>query len=436
MTDKPSYDRGKVLEAIQERPTTRKKILEKIEEIEDRLKRIRTQEKKDFEIFLGGSYAKGTDIRGSDADVFLLFTDEFDPLEVLKMLRREFPDGIEEYSDHPYLLLQQKSFSIDIVPGYKASTGKDLKTAVDRTPFHVRFIQENFTKEMKDEVRILKQFLKGIGAYGAESSVQGFSGYVAELLVFRYKTFDEVISNVRKWNIPSVLDKGTKEFNGANLVIVDPVDSGRNAAANVSLENLSTFILAANLFAWETWKDFLFPKRQDSSIPGDAVVVYFPCKKCNEEVLVPNLRRISSVLKGELEKLGFRIVYSSVFVDKGGYIVVIPEANNLGEASLHIGPPVTSPNVASFLQKWKSGTKFGMPFMVGDRICVLREREEREVSEAIAGIIPKIKLSRDFDPNKILVIYGHDLVSMPESIRNGFIFPSLGTWVRNSRDIE
>jgi len=167
----------------------RKKKLEKIAEIENILSGIKKKEKLDFEIFLGGSFAKGTDIKGSDADIFLLFPEEFSAFEILGILRREFPGGREEYSDHPYLMLPQNSFSIDIVPGYKASSGKDLKTAVDRTPFHVKFVQANFTKEMKDEVRILKQFLKGIGSYGAGTSVQGFSGYVAELLINRYKDF-------------------------------------------------------------------------------------------------------------------------------------------------------------------------------------------------------------------------------------------------------
>jgi len=106
---------------------------------------------------------------------------------------------------------------------------------------------------------------------------------------------------VKKWAIPCILDKGAKDFKGANMVIVDPVDSGRNAAANVSLENLATFILAAELFSWENWKEFLFPKNGEFELPSDAVVVYIPCLKCNEEVLVPNLRRISSVLRGNLK---------------------------------------------------------------------------------------------------------------------------------------
>ena len=437
MKNELKIDKRKILESILEKPAVRKKRLEKIAEIENVLRGLKKKEKLNFDIFLGGSYAKGTDIKGSDADIFLLFPEEFNAFEILGILRKEFPEGKEEYSDHPYIVLPQNSFSIDIVPGYKASSGKDLKTAVDRTPFHVKFITENFTDEMKDEVRILKQFLKGIRTYGAESSVQGFSGYVAELLINRYKTFENTVSEAKNWSIPYILDKGAKGFNDANLVIVDPVDSGRNAAANVSLENLATFILAAGLFSWENWKDFLFPRSGEFGLPKDAVVVYIPCTKCNEEVLIPNLRRISSVLRGEVEDKGFRVVYSSVFVEKGGYIVIVPDSTPIGETALHIGPPVTSPNVADFLEKWGHGTRYGMPFMMGDRVCVLKEREERDIAAAIAAAIPNIKLSRDFDKNKILVISGKELSSVPPRIRKGFLFPSLGKWaVPQLRDVE
>jgi len=213
------------------------------------------------------------------------------------------------------------------------------------------------------------------------------------------------------------------------------VDSDRNVAANVSIENLSTFILASGLFTWEKWKDFFFPEKKEFSFPKEAVVVFIPCRKCNEEVLIPNLRRISSVLRGELESIGFRVIFSSVFVEKGGYIVVVPDAVKLGQASLHIGPPVTSQNIRSFLKKWKDGTPFGMPFMVGDRVCVLREREVDDISHAIAGILPKIKLSSDFDQNRMIVISGKDLGKVPASVRNGFLFPSLGKWVGNLGDV-
>jgi tRNA nucleotidyltransferase (CCA-adding enzyme) len=427
-----ALEKKKILESVLEEPSLQKRKLKKISEIEERLGQIREKERLNFEIFLGGSIAKGTDIRGSDVDIFLLFPEEYDAMNILKILKRWFQTGREAYSEHPYLLIPQKSFSVDIVPGYKASSASDLKTAVDRTPFHVEFVQRNFTQEMKMEARIMKQFMKGIGVYGAESSVQGFSGYVAELLIHRYKTFEKVVTDARSWRIPYSLDRGGKEFKDANLVLIDPVDEGRNTAANVSKENLATFILASTLFSWENGMEFFFPEKEHYAIPENAVAIYFPCKKCNEQVLVPNLRRISSVLKKELENIGFGTQYSSVFVNGGGYIILIPETDELGEAAVHIGPPVTSKNVLSFLEKWGRGTKYGMPFMMGERVCVLREREEKQFIGAVLEVLPRLKLSKDFNSKRIVVISGDELSTIPDHIRENFLSPSLGKWINSA----
>ena len=429
--------RSDILFAIKEPEEVRHAKLGEIEKIVSQLNEMKKSEGMEFEVFVGGSLAKGTDIKGSDADIFLLFNGNFDPLGVVKGLRKIFPEGKEEYSEHPYITIERNGLSVDIVPGYKTSSPDKMKTSVDRTPLHVEFVRKKFDEEMKDEARMLKQFLKGIGAYGAESSVRGMSGYVAELLIYHYGTFENVLKEASKWRIPVVIGEESERFKGANMVLIDPVDTDRNAAANVSEENLATFILAANLFSWERWKDFFFPKIRYFSIPDGAVAVRFTCKKCNPEVIIPNLKRISDILKKELEVSGFRIQYSSVFLDGNGYILLVPETMELGDAEIHIGPPVNSRNVLSFLDKWGSGTKFGMPFVMGQRICVLRERKIRRIEEAVADIIPRIKLSRDLDPKKTLVISGEDIGALPEKLRNGIVFPSLGDWANpRSGDIK
>ncbi len=437
MTSSTVVSREELLKEISESTILKTKKDRAVEKAVSILESIKKEENLAFEIFLGGSYAKGTDIKGSDVDIFLLFSDIFDPGDILRSLRKAFPNGLEEYSEHPYLKVPYDSFSIDLVPGYRVASADNLRTAVDRTPLHVEFVKGNFTADMKAEVKILKQFLKGIGVYGAESSIQGFSGYVTELLIYRYKTFENALESARNWNVPHNLDPGSNGFNNANLTILDPVDKSRNAAANVSIESLSTFILASKFFSWPKWKEFFFPSTADHELPGNTVAIYLPCKKCNEETLLPNLRRVAAVIKRELETIGFRIIYSSAFVDRGGFILLIPESNKLGEVDIHLGPPVTSANVYSFLEKWKEGTKYGMPFVSGDRICVARERKVREVGQAISDIIPRVKLAADLDRNKILVIEGNDLASLPSSVRSKAITPSLGPWVRNwSGDVQ
>ncbi|MGC8655891.1 MAG: CCA tRNA nucleotidyltransferase [Thermoplasmata archaeon] len=398
------------------------------EEISGRLKKVRDKYSLNFEIFLGGSMAKGTDIKGSDLDIFLLFSEIFDPISILKNLKNEFTEGKEEYSEHPYIILEYPEFSVDIVPAYKISSENSMITSVDRTPLHVEFVKNKFDEGMKNDSRLMKQFMKGIGVYGAESSVQGFSGYVSELLIYYYKNFDNVVENASHWKIPFAVNGSIEKFKYANFVLIDPVDNERNAGANISKENLATFILACRLFRWEKYKDFFFPSENSYELPKYGYVISIPCKKCNEEVLIPNMRRISLIIKNEMESSGFRILYSSVFLLDKGYIVLIPENVEVNECVIHSGPPVTSENVSDFLKKWGRGTRFGPPFISGDKICVIKERNSVEFSDSLKKAIEKVKLANDFSKEGFSIMKIND-DRVPEKIKNNFIRPGLGSWV-------
>ena len=416
-----------ILQSVMEDQAELKKREAALSAIRKTLENIKKKADLDFEIFLGGSIAKGTNIKGSDVDVFILFDKEFDPLKVLKELKKAFKDGREEYSEHPYLIIDFDTFSADIVPAYKLSTVSSMVTSVDRTPLHVEFVKSKFTENMKNEARILKQFMKGIGVYGAESSIQGFSGYVSELLIHKYHTFDRVISEAARWTIPFSVEGSLSKFKSANLVITDPVDEERNAAANVSLENLATMILASRLFRLEDWRLFFFPEKEEFRIPAYGFVVSIECKKCNEEVLLPNLRRIATIIKNDLDREGFRIIFSSVFLLDRGYIVLIPENVEINDVIIHEGPPVTNGRIMDFLEKWGGGTAFGRPFINGDRIYVLRETRSRTIHESLSRIVRKVKLANDFSKDSVEILNIDDK-KVPAEIKKGFLRPSLGRW--------
>ncbi len=425
--------KDKVLSLILEDKEILNKKKNVFEEISKRLQYIKSKYPLNFEIFLGGSMAKGTDIRGSDLDIFLLFSEPFDPIAILKHLKQEFKEGKEEYSEHPYIILDYPEFSVDLVPAYKMNEGNTMITSVDRTPLHVEFVKNKFSEQMKNDSRLIKQFMKGIGVYGAESSVQGFSGYVSELLIYYYKDFDSLLENASEWKIPFAVKGSIEKFNGANLVLIDPVDNERNAAANISRENLSTFILASKLFRWEKYEEFFFPTGKSYEMPKYGYVLSIPCRKCNEEVLVPNMRRAALIIKNELESFGFRILYSSVFLIDKGYIVLIPENVEINECALHMGPPVTSENVLDFLQKWRNGTRFGPPFILGDKICVLRERGSLDFNDYIKKAIEKVKFANDFSKEGISIMKMND-DKIPVEIKKNFIKPGLGSWI--SGDVQ
>ena len=100
------------------------------------------------------SVAKDTCLKDPDLDIFILFPPEV-PLEELKdkgmAIARSIIDGEEKYAQHPYLNGTFEGFEVDMVPAYKLKDTTDLMTAVDRTPFHVRYINNTLMKEQRDE---------------------------------------------------------------------------------------------------------------------------------------------------------------------------------------------------------------------------------------------------------------------------------------------
>ena len=94
----------------------------------------------------------------------------------------------ESYAEHPYIRGYYKNYKIEIVPCYKIEKASQKLSAVDRTPLHTQFIKENLKENQKKEVRLLKQFLIGIDWYGAEADVEGFSGYLCEILILTFKS--------------------------------------------------------------------------------------------------------------------------------------------------------------------------------------------------------------------------------------------------------
>jgi len=94
---------------------------------------------------------------------------------------------------------------VDIVPCYDAKSG-EWQSATDRTPYHTNYIRARLDKQLRGDVRLLKKFMQGIGVYGAEIKVGGFSGYLCELLIMKYGSFEATLHAFAKYNKRVVID--------------------------------------------------------------------------------------------------------------------------------------------------------------------------------------------------------------------------------------
>jgi tRNA nucleotidyltransferase (CCA-adding enzyme) len=169
---------------------------------------------------------------------------------------------------------------------------------------------------MKDDVRILKTFLKSIGIYGAEIAKQGFSGYVSEVLILNYGTFENVIKGISKIKENQTIGKSSKKFETL-LVIVDPIDSNRNLAAAISNQNIGKFVLSCRAFQTNPSKQFFKISKRKRSLGWDNVlVVKFDFRLRSPDIIWGQIKRATSSLTTQLELGGFKVFRSTSFTDE------------------------------------------------------------------------------------------------------------------------
>lgn len=176
------------------------------------------------------------------------------------------------YAEHPYTRATVEGYALDLVPCYDIKDAGRIKSAVDRTPHHNRYIFKNLTPMLSSEVRLLKQFSKSIGVYGSDLRVEGFSGYLSELLIIRYRSFVNLFKEAGKWEAGKVfidLEKHHKarpdtksKYPGQPLIVIDPVDRNRNVAAALSPANFEKFKESVGAFIKKN------PATSTSALPG------------------------------------------------------------------------------------------------------------------------------------------------------------------------
>jgi len=170
-----------------------------LKEIKKRIKKNKLK----AEIFIGGSFAKGTVISKDyyDVDIFMRFDKEY---KNISKLTKEILRGIKNVSiihgSRDYFRIKKgPKFFIELVPVKKISKPSQAENITDLSYSHVNYIKKKIkNKNILNEIRIAKAFCYATNTYGAESYVNGFSGYGLELLVYYYGSFLKFIKTICK----------------------------------------------------------------------------------------------------------------------------------------------------------------------------------------------------------------------------------------------
>ena len=308
-------------------------------------------------IHYGGSYAKGTwTSEKPDIDIFVKFKKSTSEKKFKSISKKIGFNALKKfkpytrYSEHPFVEAVIKNIKINIVPCYDVKAG-EWKSAADRSTFHTEFILENLSGPLKDDVRILKYFMSVNGIYGAEIAKQGFSGYVAEVLVYYFGSFTNVLKEIAKLKNDNAIGKPRKKFD-STIIIIDPVDSNRNLGAAISTENVGKFILLSRAFINNPSIQFFRNQRKKLSSKNslnNILVLKFQYKKSPDDTIAGQIRRAVNSLSSQMEIAGFKILRnSSLTLEKNhAALLFLMDSLTISENQTHDGPSVFEENFST-----------------------------------------------------------------------------------------
>jgi tRNA nucleotidyltransferase (CCA-adding enzyme) len=403
----------KILKKITPTQADRAKITALATELQRKVLRACQEQGVKAAVRVEGSVAKDTWLREEpEIDVFMRLPTTIPRRSLgeisLKIARKaaEGAEQIERFAEHPYLEAFIGDVRVNIVPCYDVKQGEWL-SATDRTPFHTDYVKKHLTKTLRNEVLLLKKFLKGINAYGAEIKTGGFSGYLCELLILHHKSFSETLQAFASYTQRIVIDiegyyagreKEPKLLFPEPLIIVDPVDKARNVASAVQPQKLYTLVAAARAYLKTPNAEFFYPpkinalteKALKSKLDNRGSSLIF--------LTLGNVEAVPDVLWGQLYKTqralrklaelnDFNVLRDAVWSDEKKLTVFAFELEQrvLPSVKKHLGPPLKREKESEdFLAKYVSneGVVSG-PYIEGGRWVVELRRRFKDVVELL-----------------------------------------------------
>ena len=435
-----------------------KDVLKQIKPNKDQIKQISSLSKKALSLaakfgnkykakaMLAGSITRGTWLPDKmEFDVFVLFPEKMTTSQLEKAgldVGKKVIAALKgkhkiAYAQHPYVAGEIDGVKIDVVPAFAVDSAENIKSAVDRTPFHVKFVDKHLPARMADDVILLKKMLKNADAYGADTKTEGFSGYVCELLTIHYKGFLNLLKAAKKWEAGEVIDiEGVwkesetenlhKQFFNQTLILIDPTDKNRNTSAALSANNFMKLKKLANDFLSKPSKDFFIKEKEEPITEQELteiqsirhtqlLLVKFLPPKGVDDIVWPQLRKFAERLQGILEETQyeFKVLDKDVFTD-GSYVAAVlleMEVAKLPQVQKRIGPSIfDSQGSSRFLEKYKA--PLAGPYVEGTSWVVETNREfitagdkirdslTKPLDELLAKGVPKLvadRVAKGFD---------------------------------------
>ncbi len=375
-----------------------------------------------------GSFAKGTWLPNkADIDIFIKFQTTVSEKEFSELGKKIGFAALKDYkpyvryAQHPFVEAEIKGTKVNLVPCYDVQEG-GWKSAADRSPFHTRFMINSLTAQMKSEVRLLKAFLRANDVYGAEIAKQGFSGYVAEVLVLNFGSFIGVIKAISELKQGQVIGNAAKEFDTA-IVIMDPIDNNRNLGAAISTESVGRLVLVSRAFLKKPSISFFKLKKKPQRKPNDlrknVLVLSFRYKQRSPDIIWGQLKRAATSIATQIEEEGFSVLRKTAIIsaDNNAVLLFLLQSTRLEQNLLRIGPDFyTTEHVEKFIS---SNKKKSITMWLNEqgKVCSIQKRSQTNAILFLKDLIRKnldrvgVPAGLKDDIKEFKLVLGHKVTS-------------------------
>jgi tRNA nucleotidyltransferase (CCA-adding enzyme) len=336
-------------------------------------------------LVIGGSVAKGTWLPGiHDIDCFLRFDyikykSKNEQLSDIaeKLLNKCFKNIKRLHGSRDYFQIFYNGFEIEIIPVINISNPKMMLNITDVSPLHFKWLaKKTKTHNLETDTRLAKKFCRGIGVYGAESFIRGLSGHVIEILTVHYGGFQKFIKAISKWDNRVIVDPEGRYIDEkqlmllmndsklvSKLIVVDPIQPERNAAAVLSKENFALLKREARRFISKPSSNFFKEKKitleqlkSKKTKNRQLIFCIAPNKDTTIDIAGCQIVKQIEYIERLLLSFDFKIVRNNWFWDKNNDALIwfYVDPKILSTEFRHWGPPTNLPeHITAFRKQWK-----------------------------------------------------------------------------------
>lgn len=382
-----------------------KAILTKIDAFIHQLTKALKQQHIGAYVMLGGSAAKGTFVKHDfDCDVFVRFayaTYKNKDISLLleKALKKAKITSERVHGSRDYFIGTWKGIDFEAIPVLYITEPSQAKNITDMSPLHVEWLNQHMTEKLRDEILLTKLFFMAQKIYGAESYMNGFSGHVVDILAVYYGSFKGILEHAVTWQEKEVINITSHAVNlqainpdklHSAIIVIDPVQPGRNAAAAVSFEQFYHLKNQAAEFL-ETPSIHYFQRKsltlQDIKKKNrNSLIISALPLKGKLDTAGTKIYKVLEFIVEELKRHDFTVVDSGwdwqEDIDKNALLWITVKEKKLAATKEQMGPPVRlQKDAAAFEEKHKK------TFFKNERVYAIMKRKYTTAGALIKDIL-------------------------------------------------